>query len=103
MSQKSTLIVFTSPVEGKEDEFNDWYDNTHLQQFLALPGVVSGQRFKLSPSGPKAKQSYAAFYELSVPASDVLKAMDSAIKGGTMHMSSAIDPASVSMSAWDPI
>jgi hypothetical protein len=26
----TTMIVFTSPVEGREDEYNDWYDNTHL-------------------------------------------------------------------------
>ena len=103
MSQKSTLIVFTSPAEGREDEYNDWYDNTHLAEFCALPGVESGQRFKLSPNGPKAATTYAAIYEISVDPSEVMKAMDAAIKGGSMHMSDAIDPKSVSMSAWDPI
>ncbi|HSZ42914.1 MAG TPA: hypothetical protein VK817_23375 [Trebonia sp.] len=103
MSQKTTLIVFTSPAEGREDEYNEWYDNTHLPEFLALPGVVSGKRYRLSPGGPKARQSYTAVYELDGPASGVLKAMDAAIKDGSMHMSSALDPASISMSAWEEI
>lgn len=103
MSQNVTMIVFTSPVEGREEEYNDWYDNTHLPEFLALPGVVSGKRFRLSPSGPKAKQSYVAIYELSDDPASVLKAMNAAITGGSMHMSDALDPASVSMSGWDPI
>ena len=103
MSQKSMLIVFTSPAEGREDEYNDWYDNTHLAEFCALPGVESGKRFKLSPNGPKAATTYTAIYELSGDPADVLKAFDAGIKDGSIHMTDAIDPKSVSMSAWDPI
>jgi hypothetical protein len=103
VSQKSTLIVFANPAEGKEDEFNDWYDNTHLAEFCALPGVESGKRFRLSPSGPKAATSYAAIYEISADPAEVMKAMDAAIKDGSMHMSDTIDPKSVSISAWNPI
>ena len=103
MSDKmTTLIVFTSPVEGREDDFNDWYDNIHLQDFVGLPGVVSGQRFTLAPTSPKAKTSYAAIYQLSGDPAEVLKAMDAAVKSGSMRMSDALDPASVSISAWDP-
>jgi hypothetical protein len=98
----TTLIVFTSPAEGREDDFNDWYDNIHLEEFVALPGVVSGQRFSLAPHSPKAKTSYAAIYELSADPAQVLQAMDAAIKDGSMRMSDAVDPASVSITAWDP-
>lgn len=102
MSDKTTtLIVFTSPAEGREDAFNDWYDNVHLAEFVALPGVISGQRFSLAPTSPKAKTSYAAIYQLSGDPAEVLKAMDAAIKDGSMHMSDAVDPASVSITAWD--
>jgi hypothetical protein len=98
----TTLIVFTSPAEGREDDFNDWYDNVHLKEFVALPGVVSGQRFSLAPHSPKAATSYAAIYEVSVDPAQVLQAMDAAIKDGSMHMTDAVDLTSVSMSAWDP-
>jgi hypothetical protein len=98
----TTLIVFTSPAEGREKDFNDWYDNVHLPEFVALPGVVSGQRFSIAPTSPKAKTSYAAIYQLSATPAEVMGAMDAAIKDGSMHMSDAIDATSVSMSAWDP-
>jgi hypothetical protein len=101
-SKKTTLIVLTSPAEGREDEFNDWYDNTHLAEFTALPGVVSGQRFNAAPSGPKGKQSYAAIYELDGDPAEVMAAMDRAIKNGEMHMTDAIDGSSLSITAWEP-
>lgn len=102
MSQNATLIVFSSPVEGREDEYNDWYDNTHLREFVALPGVVSGRRFKVSPSGPKAATSYAAIYELDGDPADVLAAFNAGTKDGSIQMSGAIDLKSVSITAWNP-
>lgn len=99
---RTAMIVFTSPVEGREDEYNDWYDHTHLAEFTALPGVVSGQRYKASPTGPGTKTSYAAIYELDGDPADVIKAMNAAIKSGEMHMSDALDGSSISISAWEP-
>ena len=43
---KCKLIALTTPLPGKEDEFHDWYQNTHLPEILSLPGGVSAQRFK---------------------------------------------------------
>lgn len=43
---RHSLIVFTNPVEGREDEYNDWYTNTHLPDVLRIPGVVGAQRFR---------------------------------------------------------
>jgi hypothetical protein len=103
MSEKSTLFVFASPVEGKEDEFNDWYDNTHLREIIALPGVVSGRRLKGSPNGPKAPQAYVTVFELTDDPASVLEAMGAGIQDGSLHMSDAVDPASVSMSGWDAV
>ena len=42
------FVVFTNPVEGKEDVYNAWYDNVHLPDVLDVPGFVSAQRFRLS-------------------------------------------------------
>ena len=33
-----TMVVFTSPVEGREDDYNDWYDNQHLGDVIAAAG-----------------------------------------------------------------
>jgi hypothetical protein len=42
------LVVMTGPQEGREAEYHDWYQNSHLQQVMELPGFLSGQRYRLS-------------------------------------------------------
>jgi hypothetical protein len=61
------FVVNTNPVEGREDEYNDWYSNRHLADVLALPGVVSARRFAIAdteaaPAPPSFK--YLALYEV---------------------------------------
>lgn len=98
MSHKYTLIVYTSPVDGREDDYNAWYDGTHLQEFSALPGVISGRRFKVAGDG----KQYAAVYELSAHPDEVMAAMNAGVKDGTVHMTDALDPGSISMTTLVP-
>src|SRR4051812_5666782 len=44
------FLAFTNPVEGREDEYNEWYTNTHLADLLRVPGLMSAQRFRLTGS-----------------------------------------------------
>ena len=99
MSHEYTLIIYTSPVDGKEDDYNAWYDDVHLAEFSALPGVISGRRFKVAGDG---KPQYAAVYELSTRPNEVLAAMNAAVNDGTMRMSDAIDQSSVSITTLIP-
>src|SRR3546814_19857328 len=59
------LVVLTRPVEGREDEFNDWYTNQHLDDVLAIPGFTAAQRFKIkgAPVSPTSWE-YFAVYEV---------------------------------------
>jgi hypothetical protein len=60
------IIAFNNPVEGREDEYNDWYSNTHLADVLKTPGFLTGQRFRLAPAqkaGSEQRWKYAAVYE----------------------------------------
>jgi hypothetical protein len=43
------MLVHTSAEDGREAEFNDWYDD-HVRELLDLPGIVAAQRFRLSPT-----------------------------------------------------
>ncbi|MCD0449124.1 hypothetical protein LO762_07965 [Actinocorallia sp. API 0066] len=64
-----TYIVLTNPVEGREDEYNDWYDNTHLHDALRIPGFVAAQRFELADAQraePPHPWKYLAIYELEI-------------------------------------
>jgi hypothetical protein len=102
MSHEYTLIVHTSPADGREDEYNAWYDDVHLAEFSALPGVLSGRRFKVVSPDPDAKPAYAAIYETSADPGQVFASMNEAIKNGTMHMSDAVDQSSVVVTTLKP-
>ena len=49
-----------------EDEFNRWYDEEHLADLLAQPGVVSGRRFVRAPTAFSAPSelNYITIYQL---------------------------------------
>jgi hypothetical protein len=61
------FVVNSNPVEGREQEYNDWYSNRHLADLLALPGVVSARRFVLEDaqlSDVPRPFKYLALYEV---------------------------------------
>ena len=64
---RHVFVVFTNPVPGKDETYNDWYTNQHLADVLDVPGFVSAQRFKLSgtqrAAGPHPWQ-YMALYQI---------------------------------------
>ena len=37
---KHYLLFFCNPVEGREDEYNKWYTDTHLQDVVKVTGFV---------------------------------------------------------------
>lgn len=59
------LVVLSRPVEGRDDEYNDWYTNQHLRDVLKVPGFASAQRFKIKGE-PVAGEpwEYLAVYEI---------------------------------------
>jgi len=54
------LMVWADVPADKEEEFNRWYNEEHLQERLAVPGFLSGARYEAVKSGPK----HLACYEL---------------------------------------
>jgi hypothetical protein len=54
------LIALSNAKDGREAEFNDWYDKVHLPDMLKVPGVISGERFL--NVFPAAHKFVAIFY-----------------------------------------
>lgn len=83
---KVKLIALTTPLPGKEDEYHDWYQNTHLKEVISVPGFQGAQRFqlvaKLMGSDPN---TYLAIYDAEVddPAK-VLAGMGELAQSGKM-------------------
>jgi len=40
------IIALTNPVDGKEEEYNKWYDTVAIPTYKSLPGLVPLGRFK---------------------------------------------------------
>lgn len=65
MTHEHILIALTNPTDGREDEFNDWYERTHVPECLRVPGFKSGRRYRLTAvQGEPPRQGYLALYEL---------------------------------------
>src|SRR6266542_6837029 len=62
---KGFMFVMSDPIAGREDEFNDWYEN-HLPEVVKVPGIAAAQRFEAIPNmqGNVPPQRYIAVYEL---------------------------------------
>ncbi len=64
MTKKHLVLVLTEPTEGQEDAFNDYYENTHLDEVIETAGWKSAQRFKLAGgAGADCPLPYLAVYE----------------------------------------
>tara|TARA_Y100001934_G_scaffold257383_1_gene326474 strand:+ start:84 stop:413 length:330 start_codon:yes stop_codon:yes gene_type:complete len=64
MDNRYLVLVLTEPTEGNEERFNDYYENTHLEEVIASTGWSSAQRFKLVDEvGEPCPLPYLAAYE----------------------------------------
>ena len=62
---KQIAVVLTEPVEGREAEYNDYYENLHLDEVIATTGWISAQRFKLTDQqGVACALPYLALQEV---------------------------------------
>jgi len=59
-SRRGLLLVMMEVDPEHEQEFNEWYDKEHVKERVAIPGFISGRRFRAVEGSPK----YLALYEL---------------------------------------
>ncbi len=57
---RGLLMVYVDVPVELEDEFNRWYDEEHIPERLAIPGVLDAARYVAARGGPK----YLACYEI---------------------------------------
>ena len=60
------FVVMTGPAEGREQEYNDWYQNVHLSDVVAIDGIKSAQRFRLNQAvmADQPPSPYLAIYDI---------------------------------------
>lgn len=108
MPDSTLYLVFSNPVDGREDEFNEWYDNVHLKEILATPGMVSAQRYTLRQTemdrelGTTPAHRYCVVYEMDDDPDVVMGKIQAGVAAGEIHMHEALDLTTFSMSFWSP-
>ncbi len=93
---KHVLMAFTSPVEGKETEYNIWYDEIHFPEIPSVPGIISARRFRtqvVNVYGAPAWK-YVAIYEVET---DNLGATLKALGETTSEVIAALDQSASGM------
>lgn len=88
------LVVLTRPVEGREDEFNQWYNDVHLDDVLKIPGFTAAQRFRIvgEPVNTENAWKYYAVYEVDHDdPKSVLDELIARVGTESMPMSEAMD------------
>lgn len=101
---RTYLLVFSNPVEGKEDEYNDWYTNIHVKEVVEVEGIISAQRFTLAKGQDIENQShkYLAIYELENE--NVEGTMQNLVTSAAkMQMEPVIDMGDVKIAAFQSI
>lgn len=100
---KYALLVHTNAAQGRDDEFNEWYDNVHLGEVLEVEGFTAAQRFALQdPNAPADARRYLAIYEMETDDPQAtLAALGAAAPN--MQMSDALAADSASITVWAPL
>lgn len=100
---ESLLLVLSNAADGRDDEFNAWYDSTHIPELLTVPGVVGAERYTLaSVEGPEPAHRYLAVYRLDGDPAEVLAEFRRRAVSGEITMSDTLDLTTVSLTAWRP-
>jgi hypothetical protein len=106
---KFIQIVFSNPAEGKDDEFNEWYDNVHIPELLAIPGMLSAQRYKLRDAeiyrmegATPPEHGYLLIYEMEGDVDAIMQKIQENVVAGKINMADCLDMSSWRLSFWTP-
>lgn len=72
MKHTALLVMMTDVPDEHEQAFNDWYETEHIPEALALPGMLSAERYRVVGEGIR----YLAIYrmaDVNVPETEVYR------------------------------
>lgn len=98
------LLVFSSPADGRDDDYNAWYDDVHLPEVLSIDGIVSAERFEHARVGTAAgdETRYLAIYGVEGDPAAAIEALNTRVATGEIQMSDALDRPSLWMTIARP-
>lgn len=77
------FLVFTNAREGRDAEFNRWYDEIHLDEVVTVPGFTGAERYAIrpQPGEPLPEHRYLAIYDIETE--DVARTLAGLMERGT--------------------
>ena len=101
------LLVFANAKEGRDDEYNAWYDSVHMKDLLDIPGVVSGERYRVAPStSPRilpSEHRYLTVYDIDGDVDEVLAELGARVADGRIGVTDSVEPNSSKFMVWERI
>lgn len=96
MSKRAMLYVTTSSVEGREDEFDKWYDEVHIPEiFEHVKEIRAATRYRRAQGSPGGGDQAACCTVYEIEADDPAAAVAGLVaagQAGKLHMTDAIAP-----------
>lgn len=94
--RKFKFLVFTNARDGRDAEFNRWYDDVHLGEVVAVAGFTGAERYAIrpQPGDPEPAHRYLAIYDIE--SDDVSKTLTGLMERGAQggfRMSDSLDSA----------
>ena len=93
------LVVPSSAKAGEDAAYNRWYDEQHLRDVCAIPGITAGRRYTPDPATPSpAEADYLAIYEIEADdPGAVIAELGRRAGSGEMEISPALDTSTARM------
>ena len=102
---KYVLLATSAVRDGRQEEFDTWYDTVHLREVCDVPGIKSGRRFVVDPASPNRPNApNIAIYEIETddPAA-VIAEIGRRAQAGEMVISPALDPTYAGMTIYEQV
>ena len=97
---KYIMVVGSNATPGDDAEFNKWYDEIHIPEVCAIPGITGGRRYEADPAAP-GERPYLAIYEMETDdPQKVMAELTSRAGSGKLNMTATIDVPNVQMSVY---
>ncbi|MEU0538515.1 hypothetical protein [Nocardia sp. NPDC005978] len=97
------IMVFSTPRDGMDAEYNEWYENIHISDMLDIPGVLSCTRHRrINPTDPDDLE-YLAVYDVDGDPLAVLKEIGARSADGRLRLNPSVDPQRLRMTVWQPL
>ncbi|MGZ4694587.1 MAG: hypothetical protein ACXWA3_13265 [Acidimicrobiales bacterium] len=109
MADRTIQLVFSNPAEGRDADFDEWYNQVHLPEILATPGMVSAQRYDLyeaeiyrAQGATPPAHRYLTIYEMEGDVDAIMLKIREGVGSGAIVMSDCLDLTSSALSFWTP-